>query len=271
MSNCELVVSISNREYIKLVCELGADAVDMSLRGICDEASLEACIMEQAKLVHSFGKRYYLSIDYFAHNIDIEWLREHFDSFHKLGVEQVLDAIVVYDPGVFRLAKQMLSDVDIHIGSEINATNEAVSIIWKQLGAARIRMAQVLSAEAILHIAERSSGEVDIEPFIYGVPCISYSGRKLLGGFLEECHHLGIENGQYHVVEEQRQGVYYPVREDARGTYVFDSKERNWLEEIPRFVSAGIHSFLLEGTMYDRQALADAISVCRQVLDEIKK
>ncbi|MDO5128024.1 MAG: U32 family peptidase [Eubacteriales bacterium] len=270
MPNCELVVSILNREYIKLVCELGADAVDMHLKGLGDETALEACIMEQAKLAHSFGKKYYLSIDFFAHNIDIEWLRNHFDCFLELGVDQVLDAIVVYDPGVFRLVKHMLPDVNIHIGSEINVTNEEVCKIWKQLGATRIRMAQVLSENAVVHIAEGISNEVEIEPIIYGVPCISYSGRKLLTGFLEECHHIENEKGKYYVVEEQRQEVYYPVREDARGTYVYDSRERNWLEMIPCFVSSGIRSFLLEGTKYDRQALVDAVLACRQVLDAIK-
>lgn len=269
MTPKELVVSISKTEYMKSVFEAGADAVCLRYRSFCEQHG-DDCLQELARqvgLAHSLSKKLYFAFDFFAHNEDIDMLKGILTKL-STWTENVPDALVVYDPGVFNLVKSMLPQVAIHIGSTINVTNDSVCDIWKKLGASRVQLAHVLSADAAIKIACNHSETVEIEAFIYGVPCISYSGRRLLSGFLEECN-VTEEPTRYSVMEEQRQGEYYIVEQDARGTYVFDAKTRDWLKDIDNLAQAGVTAFGIEGMAYNEQQLIEAVKLCKQAIDII--
>lgn len=269
MTQKELVVSISNTEYAKSAFLTGADAICLRYRSMekqCGSQLLQVldCQVEYA---HSLSKKLYFAFDFFAHNEDLVLLKDFILSLDTTLTHKP-DAIVVYDPGAFQLVKKLLPQMAIHISAVMNVTNDSVCDIWKGLGATRIELAHVLASDAVEQIVKQHSEVVEIETFVYGVPCISYSGRRLLSGFLEECN-VSEEQVRYSVMEEQRQGEYYMVAQDERGTYVYDSKTRNWLADVNRLAQAGVNAFLIEGMSYNEQQLIDAVRLCKKAIDDI--
>lgn len=269
MKQNELVVSVSKIEYIEAVLKAGADAVCICYRSFVKQHGddLLSVLEQQLTYVHSLSKKLYFAFDFFAHNEDIAMLKELFLKLQS-RIKALPDAIVVYDPGVFRLVKIMLPAVAIHISATMNVTNNYVCDLWKTYGATRVELAHVLSSDAAIQLAQKHVEDVETGVFIYGIPCISYSGRKLLSGFLEECH-VSETASEYFVMEEQRQGEYYKVEQDERGTYVFASKMRNWLSEVGRLSKAGVTAFYIEGMAYDDVQLIQAVSLCKQAINSI--
>lgn len=265
----ELVVSIAQTKYSKVVFEAGADAICLHYRSMEQQFGEEFLqeLDKQIEYAHSISRKLYFALDFFAHNEDIRMLKDLLLLFGK-QLEHKPDAIIVYDPGAFNMVKKLLPQVAIHIGSTMNVTNDSVCDIWSRLGASRIELAHVLTADAVETIAQNYLATAEIEAFLYGVPCISYSGRSLLDGFLEECGSQK-EQVQYLVMEEQRQGDYYAVEQDNRGTYIFDAKTRDWSMEVGRLARAGVSAFHIEGMLYGEAQLTEAVDLCKRALDAI--
>lgn len=265
----ELVVSISSTEYIVTAIEAGADAVCISCKDyIRQDIEFISELNKRLRYVHFKQKKLYLAFDFFAHNEDIQMLNAFLSKLNA-HMQELPDAIVVYDPGVFRLVRHLLPEVAIHISHTMNVTNDRVCNIWKELGATRIALAHVLLVDEAIQIAYHNK-EISIEAFIYGIPCISFSGRKLLSGFLEECK-VSDYTSKYSVMEEQRQDEYYKVLQDERGSYIFDSKARNWLKDIQSLSTAGVNAFCIEGAIYNGKQLQEAILLCKDAICSISQ
>ncbi|MDD6102914.1 MAG: U32 family peptidase [Clostridiales bacterium] len=270
----ELLIPAGSLEVLKVAIDYGADAVYIggemfSLRAKAKNFSAEdmACGIEYA---HSFGKKVYVTANITAHNEDIESIYDYFNELNELGP----DAVIVSDPGVFMIAKEILdSSIDIHISTQANNVNYLTYKFWFNQGASRVVSGRELSLKEIRELRDNIPDELEIETFIHGAMCISYSGRCLLSNFMTgrdankgACTHPC--RWKYAVVEENRPGEYFPVFENERGTYVFNSKDLCMIEYIPELVDAGIDSFKIEGRMKTALYVACVTRTYRKAIDD---
>jgi U32 family peptidase len=266
----ELLAPAGNFEKLEIAVYYGADAVyiggkDFSLRNFSGNFSKNE-LKEAIQFAHTKNVKVYIACNVYPRNHEISPLKEYLSHLAKISP----DAIIVADPGVFMLARTMAPDIDIHMSTQANTTNIESVRFWHQLGAKRINLARELSLQEI-HTISRY-GEIDIEVFIHGAMCISYSGRCLLSSFMTMrdsnrgmCSHPC--RWKYAVVEEKRRDQYYPVGEDTRGTYVFNSRDLCMIGHIPEMAGAGIDSFKIEGRMKGINYLASTVKVYREALD----
>ncbi len=266
----ELLAPAGNFEKLEIAVYYGADAVyiggkNFSLRNFSGNFSQKE-LEEAIQFTHSRNVKVFVACNIYPRNHEISALKEYLGYLAKIGP----DAIIVADPGVFMLARTMAPHIDIHMSTQANTTNIESVRFWHQLGAKRINLARELSLSEIKAISQ--FGEIDIEAFVHGAMCISYSGRCLLSSFMTMrdsnrgmCSHPC--RWKYALVEESRQGQYYPVGEDSRGTYVFNSKDLCMIEYIPEMVGSGIDSFKIEGRMKGINYLASTVKVYREALD----
>jgi U32 family peptidase len=266
----ELLAPAGNFEKLEIAAYYGADAVyiggkNFSLRNFSGNFS-EKELEEAIQFAHRENIKVFVACNIYPRNQEISSLKEYLAHLAKIAP----DAVIVADPGVFMLAKTIMPEIDIHLSTQANTTNVESVRFWHQLGAKRINLARELSLSEIQTISENS--DIDIEAFVHGAMCISYSGRCLLSSFMTMrdsnrgmCSHPC--RWKYAVVEEYRQGEYYPVGEDTRGTYVFNSKDLCMIEHIPEMVDSGICSFKIEGRMKGINYLASTIKVYREALD----
>ena len=216
---------------------------------------------------HERGKKIYVTVNIIPHNADLPDLPEYVRTLRDWGV----DAIIVADAGIFSIARRVAPDLPIHISTQANTTNWAAAQFWRDQGAERIVLAREVSLDDTREIYERTG--IELESFVHGAMCISYSGRCLLSNYFSETRDSN--RGQciqacrykYRVVEEERPGEYFPVEEDERGTYIFNSKDLCMLPFIPRMAQAGITSFKVEGRMKSAHYVATVTGVYRQALD----
>ena len=226
----ELLVPASSLEVLKVAVSYGADAVYIGgeafgLRANAKNFSLKE-MEEGIDFAHKHGVKVYVTANILAHNQDLDGVREYFEELKKVKP----DALIISDPGIFSIAKEILPDMELHISTQANNTNYATYQFWYQQGAKRVVCARELSLEEIKQIREHIEEEMEIEAFIHGAMCISYSGRCLLSSFLAgrdanqgACTHPC--RWKYALVEESRPGQYMPVFENERGTYIFNSKD----------------------------------------------
>ena len=252
----ELLIPASSLEVLKIAVIFGADAVYIGgeafgLRAKAKNFSIED-MKEGVKFAHERNVKVYVTANILAHNYDLEGARAYFEELKEVGP----DALIISDPGMFTIAKEVLPDIDIHISTQANNTNYMTYNFWWNQGAKRVVSARELSLEEIKEIREHIPDEMEIETFMHGAMCISYSGRCLLSSFLAgrdanrgACTHPC--RWKYAVVEENRPGQYMPVYENERGTYIFNSKDLCMIEHIPEMVSSGIDSFKIEGRFKD--------------------
>ena len=250
----ELLIPASNLEVLKVAVMYGADAVYIGgeafgLRAKAKNFSLED-MKEGIEFAHERGCKVYVTANILAHNYDLDGAREYFQELKQIGP----DALIISDPGMFTIAKEVWPEVDIHISTQANNTNYLTYQFWWKQGAKRVVSARELSLKEIRQIRDNIPDEMEIESFMHGAMCISYSGRCLLSSFMAgrdanrgECTHPC--RWKYSVVEEQRPGQYMPVYENERGTYIFNSKDLCMIEHIPEMLDAGIDSFKIEGRM----------------------
>ncbi|MGI6685009.1 MAG: peptidase U32 family protein [Bacillota bacterium] len=270
MNKPELLAPAGNLEKLYMAVRFGADAVYLGgkafgLRAGAGNFSFSD-MAEGIKFAHNHGVKVYVTVNIFAHNEDLEELSEYLLTLKDLDA----DGIIVSDPGIFRLAKETVPDLPIHISTQANNTNWSSAIFWQEMGAKRIVLARELSLKEIGEIHHRS--KIELEVFVHGAMCISYSGRCLLSNYLAgrnankgDCAHPCRWN--YSLVEEKRPGEYFPVVEDERGTYVFNSKDLCLVEHIPDLIQAGVSSFKIEGRMKSSYYLATVVKVYREVID----
>ena len=250
----ELLIPASCLEVLKTAVIFGADAVYIGgeafgLRAKAKNFSKQDMI-DGIKFAHDRNVKVYVTANILAHNYDLDGAREYFKELDVIKP----DAVIISDPGMFTIAKEELHDIDIHISTQANNTNYMTYRFWWEQGAKRVVSARELSLNEIKGIRKNIPDDMEIETFIHGAMCISYSGRCLLSNFMAgrdankgACTHPC--RWKYAVVEENRPGEYMPVYENERGTYIFNSKDLCMIEHIPELIEAGIDSFKIEGRM----------------------
>lgn len=269
----ELLVPAGSLEVLKVAVDYGADAVYIGgqaygLRAKADNFSIEE-MKKAVKYAHAKNAKVYVTANIFAHNYDIEGIKAYFEQLKDTGV----DAVLVSDPGIFMLAKETMPDMELHISTQANNTNYLTYNFWYNMGAKRVVTARELSLVEIKQIREHIPEDMEIESFMHGAMCISYSGRCLLSSYFTgrdanrgACTHPC--RWKYHIVEETRPGEYMPVNEDDRGTYIFNSKDLCMIEHIPEMIDAGIDSFKIEGRMKTALYVATVARTYRKAIDD---
>lgn len=273
MREIELLIPAGSLEVLKVAVDYGADAVYIGgeafgLRAKAQNFTLEE-MREAVSYCHERNAKLYVTVNIFAHNKDLQGIREYFERLKPIGI----DALIISDPAVFMLAKEILPEVERHVSTQANNTNYGIYRFWYDLGASRVVSARELSLEEIKEIRVNIPEDMEIESFVHGAMCISYSGRCLLSHFLTgrdanqgACTHPC--RWKYSVVEEKRPGEYFPVEEDDRGTYIFNSKDLCMVEHIPELMEAGIDSFKVEGRMKTALYVATVARTYRKAIDD---
>ena len=269
----ELLIPAGSLEVLKTAVIYGADAVyiggeTFSLRAKAKNFS-EEDMREGIAFAHAHRVKVYVTANIFAHNEDIREAEEYFEMLGRLRP----DALIISDPGLFMTAKKICPEIEIHISTQANNTNYETYRFWWELGAKRVVSARELSLAEIRQIREKIPEEMEIESFIHGAMCISYSGRCLLSNYFTgrdanqgACTHPC--RWKYAVMEEKRPGEYLPVFENERGTYIFNSKDLCMIEYIPEMIDAGIDSFKIEGRMKTALYVATVARTYRKAIDD---
>ncbi|MBL0731881.1 MAG: U32 family peptidase, partial [Desulfosarcina sp.] len=266
----ELLAPAGNFEKLEIAIDYGANAVymagkDFSLRNFSGNFSHDE--MDQAiKLAHANNVKVYIACNIYSRNCEQEAIAEHLKELGEIRP----DALIIADPGIFMEARNLVPEIPIHLSTQANTTNYKSVLFWEQLGVKRINAARELSLKEISDIDLHSAAE--IEAFVHGAMCISYSGRCLLSSFMTLrdsnrglCSHPC--RWRYSVVEDLRPGKYMPVAEDDRGTYIFNSSDLCMIEHIPEMIKAGITSLKIEGRMKGINYLASTVKVYREAID----
>ena len=273
MKKIELLAPAGDLEKLKIAVLYGADAVYFggemfSLRAGAGNMTLEE-MQEGIAFAHDRGVKAYLTINIYAHNEDIQPLREYIGKVKDFG----LDAFIVSDPGIVTMIQEIIPGAEIHLSTQANMTNYQTAKFWHDvMGIKRIVLARELTFKEINELRENTPEDLEYEAFVHGAMCISYSGRCLLSNFMIErdanrgmCAHPC--RWKYALVEEQRPGQYYPVEEDGRGTYILNSRDLCMIEYIPQLVQSGIASLKLEGRMKSVFYVATIVSAYRRAID----
>lgn len=276
MKRPELLAPAGSLETLKIAVIYGADAVyiggeSFGLRAKAKNFTLEE--MEKGiAFAHAHQAKVYVTANIFAHNGDLPGVREYFNQLRELRP----DALIISDPGVFTMAREICPQVDVHISTQANTTNYESLRFWHRLGAKRVVCARELSLAEISEIRSQIPDGLEIEAFVHGAMCISYSGRCLLSNYFTKrdanqgaCTHPC--RWQYAVVEEKRPGEYLPVYENERGTYIFNSKDLCMIGHIPDLIKAGIDSFKIEGRMKTALYIATVARTYRKAIDDYMK
>lgn len=278
----ELLIPASSLEVLKVAILYGADAVYIGgemygLRAKAKNFSRED-MAEGIKFAHAHGKKVYVTANITAHNRDLNGVAEYFRELSCLDVTEDgtpvrPDALIISDPGVFDLAQEHAPEIEIHISTQANNVNYGTYKFWHRMGATRVVSARELSLAEIKELRENIPAELEIETFIHGAMCISYSGRCLLSNYftgrdanLGACTHPC--RWKYYLMEENRPGEYLPVFENDRGTYIFNSKDLCMIEYIPEIVDAGIDSLKVEGRMKTALYVAAVARTYRRAIDD---
>lgn len=269
----ELLAPAGSMEKGRMALLYGADAIYLGgkmfgLRAFANNFSIEE-IEEITAYAHSLGKKVYVTVNIFAHNEEMHKLPDYLLSLEKCKV----DALLIADLGVFMTARQVVPNMTLHVSTQANNTNYATVEAWKNLGAERVVLARELSIKEIEEINAKTN--VELEAFVHGAMCISYSGRCLLSAYLtgrdgnrgactQACRW---EYDMYKLKEQKRPGEYFDIEEDEHGTYVMNSKDLCLIEYLPQLMHAGICSLKIEGRMKSVHYVATVVSVYRKAID----
>ena len=276
MRRPELLIPASSLEVLKIAVIYGADAVYIGgeafgLRAKAKNFSMEE-IKEGIAFAHAHDVKVYITANILAHNGDLDGVREYFAELREIKP----DALIISDPGVYMIAKEVCPEIERHISTQANNTNYGTYRFWYEQGAKRVVSARELSLAEIKEIRANIPDDLEIETFIHGAMCISYSGRCLLSNYFTgrdanqgACTHPC--RWKYAVVEEKRPGEYLPVYENERGTYSFNSKDLCMIEHIPELMESGIDSFKIEGRMKTALYVATVARTYRRAIDDYKQ
>ena len=276
MRNIELLVPASSLEVLKVAVIFGADAVYIGgevfgLRAKAKNFSMEE-MAEGIKFAHDHNVKVYVTANILAHNYDLDGVRQYFKELNEMKPDRP-DALIISDPGVFMIAKEVCPEIERHVSTQANNTNYGTYQFWYGQGASRVVSARELSLKEIKEIRAKIPDDLEIETFIHGAMCISYSGRCLLSNYFTgrdankgACTHPC--RWKYAVVEEKRPGEYLPVYENERGTYIFNSKDLCMIEHIPDLIDAGIDSYKIEGRMKTALYVATVARTYRKAIND---
>ena len=272
----ELLIPASSLEVLKTAVIFGADAVYIGgeafgLRAKAKNFSMEE-MREGIEFAHEHDIKVYVTANILAHNSDLPEVRKYFEELKRLKP----DALIIADPGVFDIAKEVCPEIERHISTQANNTNYGTYNFWYRQGASRVVSARELSMKELKELRANIPEDLEIETFIHGAMCISYSGRCLLSNYFTgrdanrgACTHPC--RWKYAVVEETRPGEYMPVYENERGTYIFNSKDLCMIEHIPELIDAGIDSLKIEGRMKTALYVATVARTYRKAIDDYQK
>ena len=276
MKKPELLIPASSLEVLKTAVIFGADAVYIGGEAFGLRAKAKNFTMEEMKegieFAHARNVKVYVTANILAHNYDLEGVEEYFKELRDIHP----DALIIADPGVFSIAKRVCPEIERHISTQANNTNYETYRFWYELGAKRVVSARELSLEEIRQIRNHIPDDLEIETFIHGAMCISYSGRCLLSNYFTgrdanrgACTHPC--RWKYAVVEETRPGEYMPVYENERGTYIFNSKDLCMIDHIPEILESGIDSLKIEGRMKTALYVATVARTYRKAINDCLK
>ena len=266
----ELLAPAGNFEKLKIAVHYGADAVylagkEFGLRNFSKNFTVDE-LQQAVDFASGHGVKVYVACNIYSRNDDQKAIADYLNTLREIGP----DAIIVADPGIFMMASKVIPQIPIHVSTQANTTNYQSALFWQELGAKRINVARELSLIETKEIVLRS--ELEVEAFVHGAMCISYSGRCLLSSFMANrdsnrgmCAHSC--RWKYAVVEELRPGQYMPIAEDDRGSYIFNSKDLCMIDHIPEMIESGIHSLKIEGRMRGINYLASTAKVYREAID----
>ena len=273
MRELELLIPAGSLDVLKTAVIYGEDAVYIGVEAFGLRAKAKNFTKEDMKegiaFAHERGVKVYVTANILAHNEDLPGVEEYFEEMKEVRP----DALIISDPGVFAIARKILPDMELHVSTQANNTNYGTFLFWYNQGAKRVVTARELSLQEIKEIRDRIPEDMEIESFIHGAMCISYSGRCLLSNYFVgrdanqgACTHPC--RWKYSVVEETRPGEYMPVYENERGTYIFNSKDLCMIEHIPEMIEAGIDSFKIEGRMKTALYVATVARTYRKAIDD---
>lgn len=274
MKKVELLAPAGNLEKLKMAIHYGADAVYLAGKTFGLRAGAGNFTYEEMKeglaFAHARQAKVYVTVNIFAHNRDLAELPDYLRKLEELGV----DALIFSDPAVLQIAQEIGIGLELHISTQANTTNWASAKYWEKQGVQRVILARELSLEEITEIKEHTNAE--LEMFVHGAMCISYSGRCLLSNYMVNRDANQGDCAQpcrwkYALVEEKRPGVYYPIEEDERGAYIFNSHDLCLIEYLPEIIKAGIVSLKIEGRMKSIYYVATIIRAYRKALDAYYK
>ena len=272
----ELLIPASSLEVLKTAVYYGADAVYIGgeafgLRAKAKNFSMEE-MAEGIAYAHAHGVKVYVTANILAHNEDLDGAVSYFEELKNLKPDAP-DALIISDPGMYMIAKEVCPEIERHISTQANNTNYMTYRFWWEQGAKRVVSARELSLREIKKIRENIPEEMEIESFVHGAMCISYSGRCLLSNYFTSrdankgaCTHPC--RWKYAVMEETRPGEYLPVYENERGTFIFNSKDLCMIGHIPEMVDAGIDSLKIEGRMKTALYVATVARTYRKAIDD---
>ncbi len=269
----ELLIPAGSLEVLKIAVNFGADAVYIGgeafgLRAKAKNFSMDE-MGEGIRFAHEHGVKVYVTANILAHNADLDSARAYFEELKGKNP----DALIISDPGMFTIAREVCPELDIHISTQANNVNYRTFLFWHHQGAARVVTGRELSLKEIKEIREHIPDSLEIETFVHGAMCISYSGRCLLSNYFTgrdanrgACTHPC--RWKYSVVEETRPGEYMPVYENERGTYIFNSKDLCMIQHLPDLIDAGVDSLKVEGRMKTALYVATVARTYRKALDD---
>lgn len=267
----ELLAPAGDMERLEAAVKFGADAVFMAgdsfgLRANAKNFNREA-MKEAVNYAHENGVNVHITMNIVPHDEDMVGIEDYLKFLDEIGV----DALIISDPGIFSIAKE-LTDIDLHVSTQASVTNSATVNFWYNMGAKRVILARELSLEEIIEIRNNTPKDLEIEVFVHGAMCISYSGRCLLSNYMTgrdanrgDCAQAC--RWKYSIQEENRPGEYYPIEEDGSGTYIMNSKDLCLIDELDKLIEAGIDSFKIEGRMKTAFYVATVIRSYRQAID----
>lgn len=269
----ELLIPAGSLEVLKTAVIYGADAVYIGGEAFGLRAKAKNFDLSDMKagieFAHEHGVKVHVTVNILAHNYDLDAVKEYLTELKEIKP----DALIIADPGIFTYAREICPEIEIHVSTQANNTNYMTYRFWHSLGAKRVVSARELSLREIKEIRDNIPEDLEIESFIHGAMCISYSGRCLLSSFFTgrdankgACTHPC--RWKYAVVEEKRPGEYFPVYENERGTYIFNSKDLCMIEHIPEMINAGINSFKIEGRMKTALYVATVARTYRKAIDD---
>lgn len=272
MNKLELLAPAGDLLKLKFAILYGADAVYIGgqifgMRVKAKNFSLED-MQEGVSFAHERGKKVYITLNIIPHNDDLKHLESYLQSIKDVG----FDAVIVSDPGTLMYIKEYAPDMEIHLSTQANNTNYMSAKFWHNQGVSRVILARELSFKEVAEICENTPETLELEAFVHGAMCISYSGRCLLSNYMTdrdanrgECAHAC--RWKYHLVEEKRPGEYYPVVESDEGTFFFNSKDLCMIEHVPRLIESGLTSLKIEGRMKSVYYVANIVRVYREAID----
>lgn len=276
MEKIELLAPAGDLQKLKMAIAYGADAVylggeSFGLRKSSKNFSIDE-IKKAIDFAHERGKKVYITLNIVPHDKDMQGLEEYLTDLKNINA----DAVIVSDPGIFAVVKRTIPDMPIHISTQASVTNYETIMFWYNLGVRRIVLARELSFKEIEEISKKLPKDLDLEAFVHGAMCMSYSGRCLISNYMTgrdanmgDCAHPC--RYKYNLVEETRPGQYFPVFEDENGTYIMNSKDLCMIKFIPELVKSGIKSFKIEGRVKSSYYVATVIRAYRMAIDEYYK